>query len=109
MVIGAVNNNQGSDGVTSRWSAIEAGKDELRRQAKDPDSVKFEDVWAGKMAQEGTEGVVVACGYFNAKNGFGAYTGLSKFVASSSMAVTEETGGAIIDELWRTACIQNRL
>jgi hypothetical protein len=45
-------------------------------QLRDPDSARF-----GQMAAIATpNGQVIACGFINAKNGFGGYTGMQPFV-----------------------------
>lgn len=52
----------------------------VREVAKDPDSVLFKDLVVGKINNKDA-----VCGFFNAKNGFGAYTGYKKFVYSKQL------------------------
>ena len=63
-------------------SEIRAAKDQVRDQMRDPSSVQFEDVVAAP------DGVAV-CGYYNAKNGYGAYVGFERFVVVSGVVFTE--------------------
>ncbi|WP_157879033.1 hypothetical protein [Pararhodospirillum photometricum] len=50
--------------------------DRVRRDMKDPESVKFKDV-----SIVGFEDGKVVCGKYNAKNSYGAYVGYNKFVS----------------------------
>ena len=56
---------------------VTAGKAKIREALKDPESARFGDVWAAGDSQ------YVACGYVNARNSFGGYTGEELFVATS--------------------------
>lgn len=49
--------------------------DGVRKALKDPDSARFGLVSAGRLASGG----IVACGWINAKNSFGGYTGEKPF------------------------------
>src|SRR5665213_2366540 len=60
---------------SSDKSAVEAG---VRASLKDPGSAKFGTFWATKAA----DGKVSVCGWINAKNGFGGYTGDLPFVGT---------------------------
>lgn len=86
-----------SDRVADQ-DVVALGKAELRKQAKDPDSVQFGEVWEGRT----TRGTPIACGTFNAKNSFGAYTGEKRFTAAADIVMIE--GGAVFDEWWQQSC-----
>ncbi|KUM25201.1 hypothetical protein AU467_04260 [Mesorhizobium loti] len=73
-------------------------------QLKDPDSAKFGPIKA--VPYPGVEeGVVLACGFVNAKNGFGGYAGETPFVGvlatyrltGQAEFVLKEIGGAETD------------
>ena len=46
----------------------------IRSMMRDPASARFQDV------SDGRNGVI--CGYVNARNGFGGYTGMTRFIVS---------------------------
>ena len=53
----------------------------VKKQLRDPASAQFTsvDLYSGGPAQ-------VYCGYVNAKNGFGGYTGKKEFIAAGDVA-----------------------
>lgn len=55
----------------SRRAAVEAG---VRESLKDPESARFGRMWAARQ-----DDTIHVCGYVNAKNSFGGYTGDSLF------------------------------
>ena len=55
---------------------VAMGKAKVREVLKDPESARFGEVWAAGDSQ------YVACGYVNARNSFGGYTGEELFVAT---------------------------
>jgi hypothetical protein len=52
--------------------AVEAA---VAREMRDPESARFDGIKAGKTP----EGDIVACGWVNARNGFGGYAGREPF------------------------------
>jgi hypothetical protein len=59
---------------------------------KDPDSARFGPIYAVRSP----DGVIVACGYVNAKNSFGGYTGDQPFngvLTSSGRFMAAAVGG----------------
>ena len=58
------------------------GKLAIKSRLRDPESAQFGRVWAGGDSQ------VVACGYVNAKNGFGGYTGEELYWGVPPIVVT---------------------
>ncbi|KKN97492.1 hypothetical protein LCGC14_0156110 [marine sediment metagenome] len=81
-------------------ATIIAAQKAVRAEVKDPDSVQFKDVFSNY-----TEAYdVVACGYVNAKNSFGAYTGYKAFVSSGKSVILE--GRDEIKTAWASACGQ---
>lgn len=92
--------------MSESW-AIDEGKRSLRASLKDPSSVKFDSVWAGRMQSSADKPpTLVACGYFNARNSFGGMSGRQRFISGpAGPALTDERpGGAVMDEMWRTTC-----
>lgn len=61
----------------------------IKRKLKDPDSAKFE----GLEGWTTTTGHAFVCGWVNAKNGFGGYTGRKPFMAS----LTRSTASSSLD------------
>lgn len=55
---------------------IEAVERAIREDLKDPDSAKFAGVAA---TREPHSGMITVCGYVNAKNSYGSYTGKQLF------------------------------
>lgn len=48
---------------------------------KDPESARFGN---GLVAGRSSKGVITVCGYVNAKNSFGGYTGMTPFTGCAS-------------------------
>lgn len=74
------------------------GRDNVRSALKDPDSAKFRGEFIGPSG--------APCGEVNAKNGFGAYAGYQRYVASGGgLAVLEDqTGKDEFEQVWRSLC-----
>lgn len=93
------------DESMTHFRIIDGAKEEVRRLAKDPDSVKFRSAWIGRLTTSDGKGAIeVACGHFNAKNSFGAYTGYQRFIGSVGFAMTEEAAGDGLDGIWTQTC-----
>jgi hypothetical protein len=58
-----------------------AARERVRATLKDPSSAQFGRVWAAGDSQR------VACGFVNAKNSFGGYTGEELFIAAGGAAL----------------------
>ena len=71
-----------SSGKQQSW--IRVGKDSVRSKLKDGDSAKFKDVFFS----QGKDGVPVSCGWVNSKNGFGAYGGYQRYIATNRAELT---------------------
>lgn len=56
---------------------IEAVKDGVRDALKDPESARFGTMLA---ARSRTDGAIMVCGYVNARNSYGGYTGRGYFI-----------------------------
>ena len=54
----------------------------VKRILKDPDSAQFSDLKARKMVMPGNRIAYQVCGFVNAKNSFGGYSGRSQFVGA---------------------------
>ena len=65
-------------------SWIRVGKDSVRAKLKDGDSAKFQNVFFN----QGKDGVPVSCGQVNSKNGFGAYGGYQRYIATNHADLT---------------------
>ncbi|HDZ9226523.1 TPA: hypothetical protein RUZ17_002975 [Vibrio cholerae] len=116
VIIIVVSNN--SNPTPSR--AISFAKDSVSKIMKDPDSVKFDSLnFYPEDQPQGEQISGHVCGYLNAKNSFGAYTGRTRFVsgitvsnngrtAKYSQPVIEELSSEIsisaMDALWDKVC-----
>ena len=92
--------------------AIDEGKKSLEANLKDPGSVEYGEVWVGRLKGKAEdEGTLVACGYYNARNGFGGMGGEKRFIGSpGNMVLTDELpGGQMMDMAWQQACVTNRV
>lgn len=84
-----------------KWFGAEtivAAKRAVRQSLKDPESAEFKDVFANYTEEFG----VVACGYVNAKNALGGYTGYKAFVSAGKSVIME--GRDDIVRAWGGAC-----
>ncbi|MBO3640906.1 hypothetical protein [Acinetobacter soli] len=65
----------------------------VKNMLKDPDSVKFKDQ-------------IGPCGFYNAKNSFGAYTGFKRYVVYEDMNAIEDVtvNSEDMNHLWKTVC-----
>ncbi|WP_257223698.1 hypothetical protein [Acinetobacter sp. YH12140] len=76
---------------------------QIKQNAKDPESVQFR----GEQIHENTDSGAVACGEYNAKNSFGAYTGFKGFVAVEKDQTLYIEGGVnakSFAEKWNKYC-----
>lgn len=89
------------DRSIKEYSWMEKGKDSVREILRDPDGAKFSDVFFHK----GPAGIPVACGFVNAKNGFGGYSGRQRFISAGRADRTylEEQVDNFSD-LWMNMC-----
>jgi len=53
-------------------------KAEVAKQLKDPESARFGNINVGKFSN----GDLILCGWINAKNSYGGYTGMKPFLAN---------------------------
>lgn len=99
-----------ADDPDNTYSAIYDGQKNLESTLKDPDSVEYGDVWAARMKTASDPvGLLVACGYFNARNGFGGMTGNKRFMAGAAgPVITDELSTDIMDVAWKETCIDGR-
>lgn len=72
----------------------------IAARMKDPDSVKFKDVFFSDKF-----GAPATCGSVNAKNSFGAYSGFERFIGlGSTMGPFLESDVSDFNKLWRQIC-----
>lgn len=83
----------------SAWAVareIEVGKRAVLAALKDPDSAVFRGVRRGQLA---------ICGEVNSRNGFGGYTGYTRFISSVTLVVFESwMTPSEFEKTWATAC-----
>jgi hypothetical protein len=73
----------------------------MRNVLRDPGSAQYSNVSAVKYRS-----VYVFCGFVNAKNGFGGYTGYERFIATLGLAATEDNDSDFA-KIWNEACTGN--
>lgn len=78
--------------VKTQWQGT---RERLLVGVKDPGSVKFGSVWEHNGA---------ICGFVNAKNSYGAYTGPRRFVGSPDRVFIDDPGHGIDQDLWDRGC-----
>jgi len=79
-------------------------QNQIKQNAKDPDSVQFRNEKINNNTADGA----VACGQYNAKNSFGAYTGYKGFVAIEKTQKAYFEDGPNKDEFakyWNKYCV----
>lgn len=79
------------------FMAIQGAKSAVLAKLKDPESAEFGDV--------GYREPGIVCGFVNAKNSFGGYTGQRAFIADSGegyLYLQDDTPG--FKEIWNTRC-----
>lgn len=88
------------DEASIQQGAEMAAKAAVLSELRDPSSAVFEQV---ELLSNG-----VVCGYVNARNGFGGYTGSQPFMFGDPVGglVMQERGGARFLRLWRTKCVE---
>ena len=101
---GCVNQAHDSSRTAVTWTKSAAtaeeentAKSKIVIQLKDPESVRFGEIWA----MDGTNGKRSICGYVNAKNSYGGYTGMKVFNISNDNVLVEGSGslGALVPSL----------
>ncbi|HBR3096778.1 TPA: hypothetical protein L9R41_004690 [Klebsiella pneumoniae] len=79
----------------ARFSRAYDAKESVKSTLKDSSSAEFSD------EKDGRGGAV--CGYVNAKNSFGAYTGKSRYISVGGQSVIDD-GSQSFGELWENTC-----
>lgn len=77
--------------VVAKKAEIDSAKKAVISQLKDPESARFGEIWA----LSGTNGKRSVCGYINAKNSYGGYTGEKMFSIISSDSVVIQGDGVL--------------
>ncbi|EBY9643483.1 hypothetical protein D5Q04_19915 [Salmonella enterica subsp. enterica serovar Thompson] len=73
---------------------ISIGQVAVKELLKDPSSAKFSGDYVGKSG--------AVCGYVNAKNSFGAYSGKDRYIYNGGAYIDD--GGKDFSSLWRKLC-----
>ena len=92
------------------WVSLSRAFAEVRMQKalKDPDSGQFRDISIEDDARFNPKYPGIACGYVNAKNSFGGYTGFKGFMVVAGVPLIEDGSGAFA-RLWNKHCRKNQL
>lgn len=88
------------DAASIRQGAETAAKAAVLSELRDPGNAVFDQV---ELLSNG-----VVCGYVNARNGFGGYTGSQPFMFGDPVGglMMQERGGARFLRLWHTKCVE---
>ena len=79
----------------------------MRKALKDPESGQFRDITIEDQTTFDTKHPGIACGYVNAKNSFGGFTGFEEFMVIGGIPM--EQGSDSFSELWNRHCTQHQL
>lgn len=75
-----------SCGSNSPYTAMDYGKKRVASLMKDPESAQFDSVTFHQTSEgEGEPYIGYVCGYVNAKNSFGAFTGKKAFIVKTKI------------------------
>lgn len=77
----------------------------LKAQMRDPGSTQFRNLWVVNISKENTD-LPAVCGEVNSKNGFGAYTGFTPFLAANDYVIT--AGEDSFETMYATNCAPQR-
>ncbi|MBT0664731.1 hypothetical protein KI809_10510 [Geobacter pelophilus] len=80
---------------------IDKGKVSVKAKLKDPESVKFRNVYFHK----GVDGIPMTCGEVNSKNGYGGKSGFQKFISGGKADLTYlQEQVKDFDIIWQRFC-----
>ncbi|NQE62960.1 hypothetical protein [Caulobacter sp. RHG1] len=82
-------------GLAGCGGRIEKVKNLAANQLRDPASAQFRNV---------RQGGAFVCGEINGKNGFGGYSGFTRFIGTDNSAVIDPKGDAFFDKRWADYC-----
>lgn len=90
--------------VWTRDAATEQEKNEVKQKVlavlKDPESARFGEIWA----LNGSNGGRGVCGFVNAKNSYGGYTGNKTFMLMPDGSSVKIEGSGIIERMVPKMC-----
>lgn len=103
IVAASEGSNSGATG-SDPADVISGAKEHVMNHLKDPTSVMWGKIWIGHVKDKD-----VACGYFNAKDSFGAYTGSQRFISGpNGPALTDDQDQndqvKMLSLIWPVAC-----
>lgn len=85
----------------AKFNAIYDAKENVRELLKDPESADFSDV---TTHVDGAN--IVVCGWVNAKNGYGGYTGREPFIGGSDGSmIRNEVIATLFRKEWNRVCL----
>ena len=88
-----------TDGKKIAW--MDKGMAAVKERLKDPASAQFRSVYFHR----GSQNIPMTCGEVNSKNGFGGYSGFTKFVSAGSPDITFLASEVSdFDTVWQSYC-----
>jgi hypothetical protein len=83
---------------TPKPDPIAQARERVKEMLKDPDSAKFRTEFVGK------DGAV--CGFVNAKNSYGGYSGFERYVVSADSVLLDGGESWKMDSRWSDYCAE---
>lgn len=77
----------------------------LKARMRDPGSTQFRNLWVVNISNQNTD-LPAVCGEVNSRNGFGAYTGFTPFLAAHDYVIT--AGEDSFETMYATNCAPKR-
>lgn len=84
-----------SAAAPSNAKMITKAKESVTKKLKDPESVRFRDVFVMRES---------VCGEVNAKNSYGGYVGFKRFIAIGGLLVILEEAGPGFEQMYAESC-----
>lgn len=99
ILVGCGQSDESKDQLDS-IARVRVAKENMRKNLVDPSSAEFKDVHVYKNGSSGK----IVCGYVNAKNRFGGYTGYEEFISIGKTTVSKSQGDPDFNAIWSSDC-----
>lgn len=99
VLVGCGQSDESKDQLDS-IARVRVAKEGVQKNLVDPNSAEFRDVHVYK---NGTNGKIV-CGYVNAKNRLGGFTGYEEFISIGKTTVLKSQGDPDFNGIWASDC-----
>lgn len=99
VLIGCGQSDESKDEMDS-IARVRIAKEGVQKNLIDPKSAEFRDVHVYKNGNSGK----IVCGYVNAKNRFGGFTGYEEFISIGKTTVLKSQGDPDFNSIWQSDC-----